>query len=79
MPAFNEGGCIYDNIRITGEILIEAGIRAEIVAVDDGSSDNTLTEIERAAQAFENVQGSPQSLQHGEGNGPPERFRTFQR
>jgi glycosyltransferase involved in cell wall biosynthesis len=55
MPAFNEGGCIYDNIRLTGNILAEAGISAEILAVDDGSSDNTLAEIERAAKAFESV------------------------
>ena len=67
MPAFNEGRCIYDNIRLTGEILAEAGITAEIVAVDDGSHDNTLAEIERAAQAFENVRAVRNPYNLGKG------------
>ena len=55
MPAYNEGAHIYENISMTRGIMREAGLFAEIVAVDDGSSDNTLEEIERAAKDFENV------------------------
>ncbi len=55
MPAFNEGGHIYDNISTTRRVLVEAGIEAEIVVVDDGSTDGTLSEIERAAADFGNV------------------------
>ncbi|MBA7482105.1 Undecaprenyl-phosphate 4-deoxy-4-formamido-L-arabinose transferase [subsurface metagenome] len=55
MPAYNEGDCIFENIRMTREVMLDAGISAEIVAVDDGSSDNTLREIRRAAEAFDNV------------------------
>ena len=55
MPAYNEGWCIFENIRMTRRILAEAGMPTEIVAVDDGSSDNTLAEIERAASEFGNV------------------------
>lgn len=50
MPAFNEGDHIYDNIATTLWIVSGIGLPAEIVAVDDGSSDNTLAEIERAAR-----------------------------
>lgn len=55
MPAFNEERCIYGNIRTTRAILAEAGIEAEIVAVDDGSSDRTRAEIERAARDIPGV------------------------
>ncbi len=55
MPAYNEGKHIFKNIRMTRDIMREVGIDTEIVVVDDGSDDNTLGEIERAAQTFENV------------------------
>ena len=67
MPAYNEGGCIFENIRMTRDIMFEAGIDAEIVAVDDGSSDTTLEEIRRAAKAFDNVvvAGNPYNMGKG--------------
>ena len=40
MPAYNLGGCIYDNILATAAEL--ASIRFEVVVVDDGSSDHNL-------------------------------------
>jgi len=55
MPAFDEGGHIYDNIRMTREVMLAAGLEAEIVAVDDGSGDDTLAGIERAAADFDDV------------------------
>ena len=55
MPAYNEGACIFDNIRATRKVMLDAGISAEIVVVDDGSSDNTLAEIHRAAETYNNV------------------------
>ncbi|MCE5252023.1 glycosyltransferase family 2 protein [bacterium] len=55
MPAFNEEACIYENIRKTREIMFDTGLSAEIVAVDDGSADDTLGEIRRAASDFDNV------------------------
>ena len=55
MPAYNEAAHIFENIRMTCEVMREVGIPSEIIAVDDGSDDNTLKEIERAARTFDNV------------------------
>ena len=55
MPSFNEGEHIVENIRTTRSILDEIGMNAEIIAVDDGSTDNTLSEIERAASIVPGV------------------------
>jgi len=67
MPAYNEGGHIYDNIATTREVLAGAGIDAEIVAVDDGSSDDTLQGIERAARDFPNVVAARNPYNMGKG------------
>ncbi len=67
MPAYNEGWCIYENIRTTLAVLEEAGIPAEIVAVDDGSRDNTRDEIERAAGDFPNVVSTRNPYNMGKG------------
>lgn len=55
MPAYNEEACIFENIRTTLDVMRDAGITAEIVAVDDGSSDETLAELRRAEETFDNV------------------------
>ena len=48
MPAYNEGSCIYENIYETVRVLSDAGYRYEVIVVNDGSTDNTLEEMERA-------------------------------
>lgn len=50
MPAFNEGAKIYDNLLETISCLETLDVSFEIILVDDGSSDNTLAEAQRAAQ-----------------------------
>ncbi len=50
MPAFNEGDNIYENLRETAASLESLEVPFEIVLVDDGSSDNTLSEASRAAE-----------------------------
>ena len=67
MPAYNEGENIFENIRTTHEVIHEACLDAGIVVVDDGSSDNTLEEIERAAGTFENVTAARNPYNMGKG------------
>ena len=67
MPAYNEGGCIFENIRTTIGVLNDAGLEYEIIAIDDGSSDNTLGEIKHAAESFENVKAASNPRNMGKG------------
>lgn len=67
MPAYNEGACIFENISMTRKVLGEAGIEAEIVAVDDGSSDNTIDEIKRAVATYGNVVAASNPYNMGKG------------
>ncbi|MCX6349567.1 MAG: glycosyltransferase, partial [Candidatus Aureabacteria bacterium] len=50
MPDFNEVEHIYRNLRETAEVIARLCPDYEIVAADDGSRDDTLREIERAAR-----------------------------
>lgn len=50
MPLFNEGTVIYGNLHRTAQALREIGRRFELIVVDDGSTDHSRSEIERAAQ-----------------------------
>jgi glycosyltransferase involved in cell wall biosynthesis len=49
MPAYEEGGGIYENIAETLKFLQEGGREFEIIVIDDGSSDNTYEEAARFA------------------------------
>jgi glycosyltransferase involved in cell wall biosynthesis len=66
LPAFNEGSHICDNI---GKVRAHFAGRVafEIVAVDDGSPDNTFAEIERAARQWPEVRAV--RLKHNGGKG----------
>jgi len=55
MPAYNEGKHIYQNILETKRVLEGLSGDHEIVVVDDGSRDDTLSEIKRAAREIEGV------------------------
>lgn len=48
MPAYNEAKDIYDNLLKTVEIVSTFSSNFEIIAVNDGSKDQTEKEIERA-------------------------------
>jgi glycosyltransferase involved in cell wall biosynthesis len=67
MPAYNEAGHIFKNIEETLLALNDAGIDAEIVAVDDGSTDSTLAEIERASAVFDRVRAARNTYNMGKG------------
>ena len=55
MPAFNEGDKIYQNICETRNILEGMNLPFEIIVVDDGSTDNTWEEVQRACVDFSDV------------------------
>lgn len=55
MPAYNEGKKIYNNLLKTVEIVGGFHKNFEIVAVNDGSVDNTEKEIKRAGEADKHI------------------------
>jgi glycosyltransferase involved in cell wall biosynthesis len=65
MPAFNEGMHIHANIKRVCETL--EGLHYEIIVVDDGSSDNTFTESQRAANEGHPVCAVRQEVNRGKG------------
>jgi glycosyltransferase involved in cell wall biosynthesis len=50
MPARNEGGVIYKNLKEVEKVFNEYDWEYEIVVVDDGSNDSTYKEASRAAK-----------------------------
>lgn len=68
MPAYNEGGRIYENIFETIKIISEFAPDFEIIAVNDGSTDNTKSEIERASGRDERVRMVSSDTNHGKGS-----------
>jgi len=49
MPVYNLASQIFDNLARTAELFDSHGLRAELVPVDDGSTDATGAELKRAA------------------------------
>lgn len=73
MPIFNEGNFIRANLRRTAEVFRPLG-GFEIIAVNDGSSDNTAAELEKAAAEMPEVRvlqlphkGKGEALRQGTG------------
>lgn len=67
MPALNEGRHIFANIRETSLAVAELSDNFEIVVVDDGSTDNTGEEIERAAREIPGVKALSSPGNRGKG------------
>jgi glycosyltransferase involved in cell wall biosynthesis len=65
MPAYNEGAHIHANIQRVCETL--EGLHYEIIVVDDGSSDNTFAESQRAADDGYPVHAAKQQTNSGKG------------
>lgn len=65
LPAFNEGRHIHANILRVCEAL--KGMRYEIIVVDDGSSDDTFAESQRAADEGYPVRPVRQEANRGKG------------
>lgn len=68
MPAFNEGERIYNNLLKTVDIVSGFADKFEIVAVNDGSRDNTKAEIERAASEDSRIRLVSSENNHGKGS-----------
>jgi glycosyltransferase involved in cell wall biosynthesis len=65
MPAFNEGHHIHTNLVQVYEALKELDF--EVIVVDDGSTDNTYEESQRAAAAGYPVHAVQQEVNRGKG------------
>lgn len=55
MPVYNEGEQIYQNVVEVMQILNENKIEHHFMLVDDGSCDNTLSELNRLYNDYKNV------------------------
>ncbi len=70
MPAYNLASSVYENLVKTAELFESHGIRAELIPVDDGSSDGTAAELARAAELkFEHVVVRPVVCEQNGGKG----------
>lgn len=68
IPAYNESACIYNNTLKTIEILEGFVESFEIIVVNDGSKDNTKSEIERVMQCDERIHMISSVNNHGKGS-----------
>ena len=70
MPVYNLADTIEANVAETARLFDSHGIRAELVPVDDGSSDGTAAALERAAQPkYEHVVVKPVICRRNGGKG----------
>ncbi len=65
VPALNEAGNIDEFCRLFSEMLKSASFSAEIVYIDDGSSDDTLKMIKQAAQKYDFVRYASHRMNRG--------------
>ena len=57
LPAYNEELMVGKTCRVLAQVLTEAQIPYELVVVNDGSSDRTWEEIQKAGEKDANVTG----------------------
>jgi glycosyltransferase involved in cell wall biosynthesis len=76
MPAYNESGHIFTNVRETCRVFGKAKCDFEIIVVDDGSTDDTYSEARRAADELDSVKVVHYPHNNGKGNALKEGFRS---
>ena len=57
IPSYNEEQMIPRTAKVIGDILRDAGIPCELLFVDDGSSDQTWQQIQKASALYDEVRG----------------------
>ncbi len=68
MPAYNEGNCIRKNLLCTAGVIEKFAPDYNIIAVNDGSTDDTLEEIESACKINSNIKCISYDKNAGKGN-----------
>lgn len=68
MPAYNEGEHIFDNLKEASSVISTFMDNFEIIAVNDGSSDNTKSEIERCMKEDCHIHMASYRKNRGKGN-----------
>jgi len=68
MPGFNESNNIYNNLKLTENILNQFIEHYEIIFINDGSTDNTLFEAQRAASESVKIKIINSVKNSGKGN-----------
>lgn len=76
LPVYNNGKHIYDNIISVSEILSEGSDNFEIIAVDDGSTDNTYDELTRLQSGLRQVRVLRNSINEGKGSAIKKGFQA---
>lgn len=67
MPAYNEAAVIQSNLLETADVLSTFLHKFTIIAVDDGSTDNTYEEMKLACQADSRIQALSYDKNRGKG------------
>jgi polyisoprenyl-phosphate glycosyltransferase len=55
IPVYNEEGCVSELLNRLNSVLNDQEIKSEIILVDDGSRDNTLTTLQKFARKNETI------------------------
>ena len=76
MPVYNEGMVIEKSIKETIKTFDEFGCEYEIIAIDDGSTDNSLEIISRIAVQYHNIIIKRNRLNYGKGRALKTGFRS---
>lgn len=67
IPAYNEAGCLEHNVRAVLAFCTESGLAAEVLVVDDGSTDQTGAVARSLAQSDERVRALANPANLGKG------------
>jgi len=75
MPAFNEAATVANSLLETVRTFNEFGCDYEIILIDDGSSDHTLSEALKVAQEHPNIKVKRNLENYGKGRALKKAFR----